>query len=84
MLYCNTYLLEKEQQLEEQELTYAEEIKTLLIAYPELKKKVDETLKETLAVKLPSWLTFSNKDKVAWSSSKLIKKVIWLLSVKAL
>ena len=51
LLYCNTYLLEKEQQLEEQELTYAEEIKTLLIAYPELKKKVDETLKETLADK---------------------------------
>lgn len=51
LLYMNNYLLEKEEELEEQELAYAENMRMLLVRYPKLDEAVKKSVKEKLVLK---------------------------------
>ncbi len=51
LLYTNTLMLEKEEEIEEQEVNYAEEMKKLIARFPKLKAAVDKDVKEKLTVK---------------------------------
>lgn len=51
LLYTNTLMLEKEEEIEEQEVSYAEEMKKLLARFPKLKAAVEKNVKEKLTEK---------------------------------